>query len=350
MKKLLAGAIAAGLVCSAGGLGNGVAAAEGDNNGGAGETSYKVGGAKVPNIPWLEYTYRTGTGYYPNDKQVIVDYPGGQAQGHLLESLFPGMGLDGPSVGESVAIGSDNLDAAVRSDSGPARAVGLSEGTLVLDATQQRLANDPSAPPPDQLSFAMFADPAGSHGFGKSALAALFPPGTFIPLIDYTMPEPVESQYHTTRVVGAYDGLADFPDRPDNLVSLANALFGAGIVHTPVAFTTPANVPPQNIKTTTNSRGGTTTTYLVPSQHLPLTLPLRYLGLPPETVDQIDAVLQPMADAGYSRNDDPSSAPTNVDPVSGMDPLVAMDPTSRGTGDLDAVVNQLRTLLPPGIG
>ena len=145
---------------------------------------------------------------------------------------------------------------------------------------------------------AVFGDPAGSHGFGQSFLAAMFPPGTFVPVIDYTMPNPVESQYESTKVVAAYDGAADFPDRP-NLVSALNALVGAGIVHTPVAFTSPANVPPRNIITTTNSRGGTTTTYLVPSQHLPLTLPFRYMGAPNELVDQIDEVLQPMVDAGF---------------------------------------------------
>jgi hypothetical protein len=345
MKKLLAGAFAAGLVCSAGGLGAGIAAAEGDD-GGAGLTTLNVGGAKVPNIPWYEYTYRAGRGYYPDANPVIVDYPAGMIQGRLPAAFLPGMGLDGPSVGESVVVGSDNLDAAIRSTGGQVRAIGLSEGTLVLDAEQTRLAHDPAAPPPDKLAFTMFGDPGGSHGFGQSLMAGLFPPGTFIPVVDYTMPEPVESQYDTTRVVAAYDGIADFPDRPDNVVSLANALFGAAFVHTPVAFTSPANVPPQNIKTTTNSRGGTTTTYLVPNQHLPLTLPLRYLGIPNETIDQIDAVLKPMVDAGYSRNDNASSAPIAVDPVSGLDPLTALDPSTKA--DLDGVLNQIRGLLRPG--
>ena len=115
----------------------------------------------------------------------------------------------------------------------------------MLNAEQARLAHDPTAPPPDQLSFTMFGDPAGSHGFGQSFLTAMFPPGTFIPVIDYTMPKPVESQYDTTVVVTAYDGIADFPDRPENLVSVAQRARGGGFVHTPVAFTSPADVPPR---------------------------------------------------------------------------------------------------------
>lgn len=37
--------------------------------------------------------------------------------------------------------------------------------------------------------------------------------------------------------------------------------------------------------------------------HLPLTLPLRYLGMSDAEVDQIDSVLQPQIDAAYARND-----------------------------------------------
>lgn len=64
-------------------------------------------------------------------------------------------------------------------------------------------------------------------------------------------------------------------------------------------------------------RGGhrLTVVALHPSKHLPLTLPLRYLGVPDEMIDPVDEVLQPMADAGYSRNDNPLSPVRNVDPA-----------------------------------
>ena len=213
-----------------------------------------------------------------------------------------------------MAVGENNLDAAIRGTGGPTVAIGMSEGTLVLDEEQARLAHDPTAPPPDRLSFAQFSSPSISHGFGKSFMTAMFPPGTFVPVVDYTMPKPVESQYDTTIVAAAYDGFADFPDRPENLISVANSLVGAAIVHTPAAFTGPANVPPQNIRTTTNSRGATTTTYLLPAKYLPLTMPLHYAGVPDDITAQIDAALRPMVDAGYSRNDNPATAPINVDP------------------------------------
>lgn len=57
--------------------------------------------------------------------------------------------------------------------------------------------------------------------------------------------------------------------------------------------------------------------------HLPLTLPLRYLGMSDAEVDQIDSVLQPQIDAAYARNDNWFTRPVSVDPVRGLDPLTA---------------------------
>jgi hypothetical protein len=101
------------------------------------------------------------------------------------------------------------------------------------------------------------------------------------------------------------------------------------IVHTSAAFTGPGDVPPQNIRSTVNSKGATTTTYLIPVNHLPLTLPLRYLGF--TDVDQLDAVLQPIVDSGYSRYDNPLDRPVSVDPVNGMDPIAVLDPETRNS-------------------
>ena len=62
-------------------------------------------------------------------------------------------------------------------------------------------------------------------------------------------------------------------------------------------------------------------------------------------VDQIDSVLQPMVDAGYSCNDNPATRPTGVDPVNGMDPLAIVDVATRGGIEDDFA--QVRSFLPP---
>lgn len=327
-------------------------------------TAYALGGAHVLGIPYDEYIRRTGADWFPGMNRQKVDYPAGQVQGHVLEGLFPGIGrlgeeiypgigLDGPTIGYSVDVGEGNLDTAIRTG-GPGTAMGLSEGALVLDAVKARLAGDPSAPPPDQLSFATFGDPIAKTPFGESFLTQMFPVGSVVPAMEYRIPAPVESQYHTDQFVSAYDSIADFPDRPDNLFALANSIAGLATGHTAIAFTNPSNVPPQNVRTTVNSKGATTTTYLIPEQHLPLVLAFKYLGVPEDTLNQLDAILLPRVNAGYSRNDDPATAPVQVDPARGFDPLAVTEPANQATfggggGDpISQLVNAATSVLSNG--
>ena len=299
---------------------------------------YALGGAHVLGIPYDEYIKRTGADWFPGLNRQIVGYPAGQVQGHTLERMFPGigqlgngfpgLGIDGPSIGESVDVGEGNLETAIR-NGGPGTAIGLSEGALVLDAVKAQLASDPTAPPPDQLSFATYGDPIARHAFGESFLTQMFPVGSVVPSLDYRIPPPVESQYDTYQFVSAYDSIADWPDRQDDWMALLNAVVGLATGHTAVAFTNPSNVPPQNISTSINSKGAKTTTYLIPEKHLPLVLPFKYLGVPEATLDQLDGVLKPYVDAGYSRNDNPLTAPIEVDPVHGYDPAAVTAPATQ---------------------
>ncbi|HCA52083.1 MAG TPA: PE-PPE domain-containing protein [Mycobacterium sp.] len=361
MKKLLAVVTAMLALAATGGLAVAdeaspdlVPADAGEPRGTPGR-GYALGGAHVLGIPYDEYIRRTGADWFPGLDRQIVDYPAGQVQGHTLERLFPGigrlddsypgLGIDGPSVGESVDEGEVNLSQAIR-EGGPGTAIGLSEGALVLNAVQARLAADPSAPPPGQLSFATYGDPVARHAFGSSFLTQNFPVGSVVPSLDYRIPAPVESQYDTHMFVSAYDSIADWPDRQDNVMAVANAIVGLATGHTAVAFTNPSMVPPQNIRTTVNSRGATTTTYLIPEQHLPLVLPFRYLGVDEETLNQLDAVLKPMVDSGYSRNDNPLTAPIEVDPVNGYDPAAVTAPATQAAfgGGADPVSQLLAGL------
>ena len=354
MKKLVAGVGALVTISVAGCFGVRTASADDTPTGGAPApaadaraadgtapgTAYALGGAHVLGIPYDEYIRREGDAWFPGLMRQIVRYPAGQVQGHVaerlfpgigrLDELFPGLGVNGPSVGESIDVGADNLDAAIR-NGGRGTAIGLSEGSLVLEAEQARLANDPTAPPPDQLNFATFGDPVARHAFGQSFLTAMYPVGHVVPALDYPVPPPFESQYDTKIFVSAYDSIADYPDRTDNPFALANTLMGLATGHTAVAFTNPSMVPPQNIRMTVNSQGATTTTYLIPEKHLPLVMPLAYIGIPEDTLNKLDAVLAPWVNAGYSRNDDPATAPIQVDPVHGFDPAAVTAPATQAT-------------------
>ncbi|MCX2931915.1 PE-PPE domain-containing protein [Mycobacterium sp. CVI_P3] len=346
MKKLVAAVTTLLTVCATAGVATADQPSPGGSQGdgptptplGTPGRGYALGGAHVLGIPYDEYIRRTGADWFPGLDRQIVDYPAGQVQGHTLERLFPGigrlddnfpgLGLDGPSIGESVDEGEGNVLAAIRAG-GPGTAIGLSEGAMVLNAVQNRLATDPNAPPPDQLSFATYGDPIAPHAFGASFLAQNFPVGSVVPALDYKIPPPVDSQYDSYRFVSAYDSIADWPDRQDNWMAVANAVVGLATGHTAVAFTNPSMVPPRNIRTTVNSRGAKTTTYLIPEQHLPLVLPFKYLGVDEATLNKLDAVLKPMVDSGYSRNDDPLTAPIEVDPVNGYDPAAVTAPATQ---------------------
>lgn len=136
--KLLVGAIAGGMLACAAILGDGIASAD---------TALIVPGTAPSPYGPLRSLYhfnpamqpQIGANYYnPTATRHVVSYPG---------SFWPVTGLNSPTVGSSVSAGTNNLDAAIRSTDGPIFVAGLSQGTLVLDREQARLANDPTAPP-----------------------------------------------------------------------------------------------------------------------------------------------------------------------------------------------------------
>jgi PE-PPE domain len=232
-------------------------------------------------------------GRYAGDTRVSATYPA---------QAWPLTGVTSLTVGQSVGVGIGNLEEAI-SETNPAVVVGISEGSLVLDEVQRRLAAAPDRPRPDEIAFVTIAGLNRGNG-----VFTLFR-GLFIPIANYTpRPEPV-TPYHTIVIAKEYDGWADFPDRPWNLVATLNAIAGSGVIpgfpseHNATTTADLSAVPQSNITTTTNSLGGTTTRYLVPTPDLPLLQPLRDLGLPTAIVDAINDLLKPVVDAGYSRND-----------------------------------------------
>jgi pimeloyl-ACP methyl ester carboxylesterase len=181
--------------------------------------------------------------------------------------------------------------------------IGESMGSMVASRVAVELANSgPDAPSTDDIRFVLIAPP-------EAGIAEYFKEGTFIPLLNYRISRVPESKYHTTIVIGEYDGWADPPDRPWNVVSLANAVMGMAFVHgPPISAADPASVPKANTTVRTNSLGGTVVTHLVPTENLPLTQPLRLIGIPDKVVDRADRVLRPIVDAGYRRHDAPGDS------------------------------------------
>lgn len=221
-------------------------------------------------------------GMYRDDQHINVDYPA---------SLWPLTGLSDPSMGDSIAIGVARLEAMIRATPGPLVIAGGSQGAMVIQAAEADLAGEPAVPP--DTTFVLIADPnlgllAGSYG---KSLAVL----------DY-IPQPLaQTRFRTIVVTCEYDGFARPIAQPANLLTVLNALMGLFYIHPLAVNSDLSSVPQANISTTVNSLGGITTTYLVPAQQLPLTMPLRQIGIPQSIVDGLDTALRPLIDSGYAR-------------------------------------------------
>jgi hypothetical protein len=209
----------------------------------------------------------------------------------------PVTGWNSMTLSQSINIGANNLDAALDSallqlkPGERVTIVGLSAGALVADEELRRLTTDPTAPDKSKLEFVVIADSS----------RILFNRNRYDAVLGYTYRPPVDSKYDTKAVVAEYDGYADYPDRPTNTLAVQNAMAGANIVHVPSMVTPLSSVPASNIKRTTNSLGGVTTSYLIPTTTLPLVI--ANPALKPQ-----EAQLKAIIDSAYIRNDKTTAA------------------------------------------
>jgi hypothetical protein len=199
----------------------------------------------------------------------------------------------------AIADGVVQASAAVRQNDGKVVIIGESMGSMGAWRVAQELANSPDAPPPEDVRVVLIAPP-------EAGVAEYFKEGTYIPILNYRVTRIAQSPYDTTIVIGEYDGWSDPPDRPWNLVASANALAGIVYVHGPPSFTADVSgLPPESVIPRTDEEHGSVTTYLVPTENLPLTQVFRDVGVPDALVDKADDVLRPVIDAGYVRHDQP---------------------------------------------
>lgn len=194
----------------------------------------------------------------------------------------------------ALAQGVERAEAAVRATDGPVVVIGESMGSMVAAHLAVELAAGEDPPPPSDVRFVLIASP-------EAGVAQWFREGVRVPLVKYTVHRIPATPYPTAIVTGEYDPWADPPDRPWNLIADANALMGMVYVHGPPSWDVDlADIPPENVTV-----DGTVTTYFRPTAQLPLTRPLRDLGVPDRLVDAADGILRPLVDAGYRRHDQP---------------------------------------------
>jgi hypothetical protein len=101
-------------------------------------------------------------------------------------------------------------------------------------------------------------------------------------------------------VFAQYDGVADFPDNPFNLLAVTNAIMGGEQLHVEAA-NYPILTQSTYYSQTTGSNGGTTTIVMIPTPVLPLLQPMLDAGADPAKVAALDAKLRPKIDRAYKR-------------------------------------------------
>ena len=249
-------------------------------------TAVAVGGLGTPDMHEVVINPLLG-GKLARENEVLdgVEWP--------AEAKRPGTGLTlGQSITQGIASLSDHFDDAVaRLEAGEQfTVVGFSAGSLVVNDFMRTLAEDPGAPTKDQVKFILVADSSRQKLLDGSS--------KYNPQYDYTYRPAADTIYDIDVVTGEYDGAADMPDRWWNFLAVANAIAGGIFVHVPMMFADyEAVTPEENITTVVNSKGGVTTTYLVPTKTLPIVQLLPFLK-------PREAELKAKIDAAYTRNDD----------------------------------------------
>lgn len=198
----------------------------------------------------------------------------------------------------SVARGVVILESAIREQITAGNNVtvfGYSQSATISSLTMTKLAASINPPTLDQLSFTLVGDPNNPNG----GVATRFP-GLSLPSLGITASGATPDNLYPTRIYTLeYDGVADFPRYPLNLVSTLNALAGAYYVHTDYLFLTPAQI--DAAVHLTNTVGPTMTDYyVIRTEDLPLLEPLRALPvLGDPLADLVQPNLKVIVNLGY---------------------------------------------------
>jgi len=280
-----------------------------------------MGGSGLP-IPGTEYVDAV------NNLYIEPNFPGATFPGVLAnglftpEGLYPLYGGNGvntlqfnTSVTQGVTILNNNIEANIAAGD-TSTVFGYSQSATISSLEMEAL--DPTNTPSDlPVQFVLIGDPSAPNGgllqrFAGLDLASLG--------ITFSGATP-DNSFPTTIYTIEYDGFADFPEYPINLLADVNAFLGIYYLHGTYPDLTPAQVAKAFVLPTS---GPTTTTYyLIPETNLPLLDPLRaipVIGTP--LADLLQPDLTVLVNLGYGPDNVGYSTPANVPTTFGLFPNV----------------------------
>lgn len=199
---------------------------------------------------------------------------------------------------KSVAQGVKNLEA--RNPDGDV-VFGLSQGAVVVSRYKA------AHPEGTGNTFVLVENPSRPNGGVLQRFAGLYIPGLDVSFTGAT-PDNGDT---TVDVARQYDGWADFPTYPLNVLATVNAIMGMVLVHgqTQTELTAADIEAAKAGGSMYYQQHGDTTYYLIRTPLVPLLMPLK--GIVPDPIlGAIDPVLRTVIEMGYNRTD--YSAPTRA--------------------------------------
>lgn len=257
-------------------------------------TAILMGGTGPSPLPWSGFQAFANSFITPT-------HPSYGAQFLVTPSkLFPITGPTSLTFDTSIAEGMQRLNSAImnlHAAGKDAVVFGLSQSSTVATLEMRYLQSLPAAlrPGTDELSFVLVANPNRPDG----GLLSRFT-GLSIPLMGFTFNGATPANlYPTVDYAIQYDGAADFPQYPLNLLATANALAGFAYIHPSYALSAAqfASGVVQPV-----SPDSLTTYILIPTHDLPLLNPLRaipFVGNP--LADLVQPDLRVLVELGYDR-------------------------------------------------
>lgn len=256
---------------------------------------------------------------------------------------------------ESVDAGVDNLDGCIQGScvartvdpdaplvqpAPPFVVYGYSQSAVIATIEKRNLIERGNGESVPEVSFVLIANPNRPNGGVLQRFA-----GLYIPLLGVTFngATPTDSdldgdgdyEFTTVDIARQYDGWADFPVYPLNIVATTNALLGIYYLHGDY-WSADVGTPLEQ------GTEGDTTYYLIPTERLPLLMPLEQLGVPSPVLTAVDAPLRVIVEWGYDRDPDNVGTPTRarliplVNPVTGLVNLAVAIPTGIDDGLAEA--------------
>ena len=239
-----------------------------------------------------------------NNRYLTGQYSTYTASGLTTPEQFWPQGLTSLTFDQSVNKGVGILDAAIHSDTtGPTDqvvVVGYSQSATIATIEERNLAKESNAPTPGRLSFILVGNPDNPNGGILERFHGLYIPILDVAFTGATPAGPYPSSVYSIQ----YDGWADFPKYPLNVLADLNAVLGILTLHPQYPKLTAAQLASAIKEPTT---GGSTTYYLIPTANLPILQPLVDLHVPAPIIDLIEPTVRLIVELGYDR-----TAPANV--------------------------------------